>query len=85
MFDNVASGDADSSNLNPRQSGDLQLQLKFHAPPGKVITVMIVNTDKKGRPGKHWIVLWTRDQVCEVMDSYGLPLTIYGVNPGKSG
>ena len=41
MFDNVASGDADSSNLNPRQSGDLQLQLKFHAAPGKVITVII--------------------------------------------
>ena len=41
MFDNVASGEADSSNLNPRQSGDLQLQLKFHAPPGKVIMVMI--------------------------------------------
>ena len=41
MFDNVASGDADSSNLNPRQSGDLQIKIKFNAPPGKVITVMI--------------------------------------------
>ena len=41
MFDYVASGDADSKNLNPRQSGDLQLKIKFCAPPGKVITVMI--------------------------------------------
>ena len=41
----------------------------------------IVNTDKKGRPGKHWMALWTRDQVFEVMDSYGLPLTLYGAQP----
>ena len=41
MFDNVASGDADSKNLNLRQSGELQLKLKFSAPPGKVITVTI--------------------------------------------
>ena len=41
MFDNVAGGDADSKNLNPRQSRDLQLKIKFRAPPGKVITVML--------------------------------------------
>ena len=41
MFDSVASRDADSRNLNPRKSGDLQLKLKFAAPPGKVITVTI--------------------------------------------
>ena len=41
MFDYVVSGDADSKNLNPRQSGDLQLKIKFRPPPGKVITVMI--------------------------------------------
>ena len=41
MFDNVASGDADSDKLNPRQSGDLQIKIKFNAAPGKVITVMI--------------------------------------------
>ena len=41
MFDNVASGDADSDKLNPRQSGDLQIKIKFNAAPNKVITVMI--------------------------------------------
>ena len=41
MFDNVASGDADSDKLNPRKSGDLQIKIKFNAAPGKVITVMI--------------------------------------------
>ena len=41
MFDNVASGDADSRMLNPRQSGDLQLKIKFNTAPGKVITVLI--------------------------------------------
>ena len=34
----------------------------------------IVNTDPAGQPGQHWIALWTQDRVCEVMDSYGLPL-----------
>ena len=41
----------------------------------------IVNTDKKGQPGKHWIALWTRDNVCEVMDSYALPIEVYGAQP----
>ena len=41
----------------------------------------IVNTDKKGQPGKHWIALWTRDNLCEVMDSYALPINVYGAKP----
>ena len=41
MFDNVASGCADSANLNPRQSGDLQLKLEFRAAPGSNITVIV--------------------------------------------
>ena len=41
MFENMGSGDADSKMLNPRQSGDLQLKLRFIAPPGKDITVLI--------------------------------------------
>ena len=41
----------------------------------------IVNTDEKRQPGKHWIALWTRDNVCEVMDSYGLPVEIYEAKP----
>ena len=41
-------------------------------------TAYIVNTDPAGQPGQHWIALWTRDGICEVMDSYGLPLEWYG-------
>ena len=31
----------------------------------------IVNTDPHGRSGQHWIALWTQDDRCEIMDSYG--------------
>ena len=34
----------------------------------------IVNTDPAG---EHWLAIWTRNQVCEVFDSYGLPLSSY--------
>ena len=37
----------------------------------------IVNTDPRGEPEKHWFGLWTEERACEVMDSYGLPLTTY--------
>ena len=41
MFDNVANGCADSQNLNPKQTGDLQLVLEFGAAPGNNITVLV--------------------------------------------
>lgn len=37
----------------------------------------IVNTDPRELPGRHWIALWTKDNLCEVMDSYALPLDVY--------
>lgn len=38
----------------------------------------IVNTDPAHLPGRHWISLWTEcGNVCEVMDSYALPLDTY--------
>ena len=37
----------------------------------------IVNTDPKGQPGEHWLAIWTRNRVCEVFDTYGLPLSTY--------
>ena len=37
----------------------------------------IVNTDPEGEPGRHWLAIWTENNVCEVYDSYGLPLTTY--------
>jgi len=37
----------------------------------------IVNTDPHDQPGQHWIALWTQNNLCEVMDSYALPLEVY--------
>ena len=37
-------------------------------------TAYVVNTDPHDQPGKHWIALWTQDNVCEILDSYALPL-----------
>ena len=28
--------------------------------------------------GRHWIALWTEGNVCQVMDSYGVSLDVYG-------
>ena len=33
----------------------------------------IVNTDPAGQPGEHWLAIWTRNRVCVVFDSFGLP------------
>lgn len=41
-------------------------------------TAYIVNTDPAGEPGRHWLAIWTDGNVCEVMDSYGVPLDVYG-------
>ena len=38
----------------------------------------IVNTDPHHRPGRQWIALWTKEGVCQVMDSFGLPLATHG-------
>ena len=31
----------------------------------------------RGDPGQHWLGLWTKKGMCEVMDSYGLPLSTF--------
>ena len=46
-------------------------------PPKTTRGAYIVNTDPAGEPGQHWLGLWTDQGVCDVMDSYGLPLTVY--------
>ena len=46
-------------------------------PVKAVSTGYIVNTDPAGKPGEHWLAIWTKGNVCEVFDSYGLPLTTY--------
>jgi len=37
----------------------------------------IVNTDPHDRRGQHWLAVWTDGNVCEVLDSYALPLETY--------
>ena len=36
----------------------------------------IVNTDPHDMPGRYWIDLWTCGNMCEVLDSYALPLEV---------
>ena len=48
-----------------------------HLPLNRVRRAYIVNTDPAGEPGEHWLALWTQGDVCEVFDSYGLPLSTY--------
>ena len=44
------------------------------------VNALIVNTDPAGQPGQHWLGLWSHHNVCEVFDSYALPLATYS-NP----
>ena len=37
----------------------------------------IVNTDPHDQPRHHWLAVWTDGNVCEVLDSYALPLETY--------
>ena len=46
-------------------------------PPKTTQGAYIVNMDPAGEPGQHWLGVWTEEGVCEVMHSYGLPLTVY--------
>ena len=46
-------------------------------PDKKGPVAYIVNTDRQGQPGRHWLALWTQDDECEVLDSYALPLETY--------
>ena len=36
-----------------------------------------MNTDPHDMPGTYWIALWTCGNMCEVLDSYALPLEVY--------
>ena len=46
----------------------------------------VVNTDPHGRPGQHWLALWTPgDNTCEIMDSLACRYNSMGVDPWKRG
>ena len=37
----------------------------------------IANTDPHDQPRQHWLAVWTDGNMCEVLDSYALPLAQY--------
>ena len=43
-------------------------------PTKKTPKGYIVNTDPHDQLGQHWLAFWTYQNVCEVLDSYALPL-----------
>lgn len=51
------------------------------SPSKSIPSAYIVNTDPYGKPGRHWFAVWTENGVCEIMDSYGMPLTYYQAKP----
>ena len=55
--------------------------MDYRPKPSHKECAYIVNTDEKGKSGEQWMALWTKGNVCEVMDSYGLPIEIYGAKP----
>ena len=74
--------------LNLLAGEDPELKKNFRGvfPADKLPTVpywrvfndaYIVNTDPAGKPGEHWLAIWTRNRVCEVFDNYCLPLSTY--------
>ena len=40
-WNNVPSGNADSRQMNPKQAGDVKLEITFGANPGQHITVLV--------------------------------------------
>ena len=55
-----------------------QLPMDLVPPNGpRMQKGLIVNTDDSSKPGQHWLGVWMKDNVCEVFDSYGLPLHYY--------
>ena len=70
------------NNVQLDRLADSQPTLKPYfygtTPPNRKGPVAyIVNTDREGQPGRHWLALWTCDGECEILDSYALPLETY--------
>ena len=75
QLDHLATADA---ILKPYFYGTLAWDRLPSRPIKKEPRGYIVNTDPHYRGGRHWLALWTHSgNVCEVMDSYALPLESY--------
>ena len=68
---------SDDPQLRRVFQGVYQADKLPRSPTNTVRAVHIVNTDKAGEPGQHWLGLWTQQNKCEIFDSYGLPLHVY--------
>ena len=72
QLDHLATADA---TLKPYFYGTVTYDQLPHQPIRKELQGYIVNTDPNDSPGRHWLAHWTHSgNVCEVMDSYALPL-----------
>ena len=70
--------------LKPFYYGTLACDEMPNRPPKNKPQAYIVNTDRKAQPAQLWIALWTHKNVCEIMDSYALPLDHYDALPLKN-
>ena len=69
---------ADSQpTLKPYFYGTVPCDRLPRSPDKKGPVAYIVNTDRAGQPGRHWLALWTCDDECEILESYALPLETY--------
>ena len=67
----------DDSQLKPFFYGTVACDRLPKTPSKKIVQGYIVNTDPHDQPGQHWLAVWTGQNVCEVLDSYALPLEKY--------
>ena len=67
----------DDPQLKPVFYGTVACDRLPKTPRKKKPQGYIVNTDPHDQPGQHWLAMWTDQNVCEVMDSYALPLERY--------
>ena len=67
----------DDPQLKPYFYGTVACERLHKKPDKKTPRANIVNTDPHDRPVQHLLALWTYQNVCEVMDSYVLPLERY--------
>ena len=67
----------DDPQLKPYFYGTVACDRLSKTPDKKTPRGYIVNTDPHDQPDQHWLALWTYQKVCEMMDSYALPLERY--------
>ena len=67
----------DDPKLKPYSYGTVACDRLPKTPDKKTPRAYTVNKDPHDQPGQHWLALWTYQNVCEVMDSYALPLERY--------